>query len=158
MDKICRTGLTTNSPTWWQAENGKEDVQIELDLEAEFHVTHIMFTFKTFRPKAMYIEKSYDWGKTWKIMRYFAADCTKSFPGIRKGAPQSLEDVVCQERYSRITPGTKGAVIYRVLPPQVTRVIDDSWKRSTIRNCKTNFRSSSTVTTSHPTPKRCRSC
>ena len=74
----------------------------------------------------MYIEKSYDWGQTWKIMRYFAADCTKSFPGIRKGAPQSLEDVVCQERYSRITPGTKGAVIYRVLPPQVTRVIDGS--------------------------------
>ena len=68
----------------------------------------------------MYIEKSYDWGISWKIMRYFAADCEKSFPEIPKGAPRSLDDVVCQERYSKITPGTKGPVIYRVLPPNVS--------------------------------------
>ena len=68
----------------------------------------------------MYIEKSYDWGESWKIMRYFAADCEKSFPEISKGAPRSLDDVVCQERYSKITPGTKGPVIYRVLPPNVS--------------------------------------
>ena len=74
----------------------------------------------------MYIEKSYDWGDSWKIMRYFAADCEKSFPEIPKGAPRSLDDVVCQERYSKITPGTKGPVIYRVLPPNVSFfAIDD---------------------------------
>ena len=77
---------------------------------------------KFFRPKAMYIEKSYDWGESWKIMRYFAADCEKSFPEIPKGAPRSLDDVVCQERYSKITPGTKGPVIYRVLPPNVSMI------------------------------------
>jgi len=105
--------------TWWQGPNGQENITVQLNLEAEFHVTHIIITFKSFRPAAMYIEKSFDWGKTWKIHRYFSSDCSRDFPNIPKGVPRSLEEIVCQERYSRISPSTKGEVIYRVLPPNI---------------------------------------
>jgi len=105
--------------TWWQASNGNEKVTLQLDLEAEFHVTHIIITFKTFRPAGMYIEKSYDWGQTWKIYRYFAYDCAKEFPGVHIGVPRYLNETVCQGKYSKLAPSTKGEVIYRVLPPNI---------------------------------------
>ena len=33
----------------------------------------------------MFIEKSFDWGKTWTIMRYFSADCELDFPEAHIG-------------------------------------------------------------------------
>jgi len=59
----------------------------------------------------MFIERSFDFGKTWRKYRYFAEDCKKSFPEIPMGPVQSLENAtICEEKYSNVLPASGGEV------------------------------------------------
>ncbi|KAL4656759.1 laminin subunit beta-4-like [Arapaima gigas] len=138
--------ITTFDPDrkmkWWQSENGVHEVSIQLNLETVFQFSHLILTFKTFRPSAMLVEKSKDNGKTWKVFRYFAENCGSSFPGVPEGAPNSIGDIVCDTRYSGMEPSTNGEVVLKALDPSFQ--IDDPYSPEiqeliTMTNLRVNF-------------------
>jgi hypothetical protein len=58
----------------------------------------------------MLIERSSDFGRSWRPYRYFAYNCTKTFPAVPANGLLRINDVVCEDRYSDIEPATEGEV------------------------------------------------
>ncbi|XP_066523971.1 laminin subunit beta-4 [Hoplias malabaricus] len=138
--------ITTFEPErkmrWWQSENGVQRVSIQLDLETVFQFSHLVLTFKSFRPAAMLVERSKDFGRTWKVFRYFAADCANDFPGVSRGQAESIDDLICDSRYSGPEPSTDGEVVLKALDPNFN--IDDPYDPTiqeliTMTNLRVNF-------------------
>uniref|UniRef100_A0A915C6Q9 Laminin subunit beta-1 n=2 Tax=Parascaris TaxID=6254 RepID=A0A915C6Q9_PARUN len=119
IENVVSESYEDRSRNWWQSENGVQNVSIRLDLEAEFHFTHLIMTFKSFRPAAMIIERSADFGKTWSPYRYFAYDCASTFPNIPEGPPKKHSDVICTRKYSDVAPSTGGELVYKVISPHI---------------------------------------
>uniref|UniRef100_A0A670XWB0 Netrin-4 n=1 Tax=Pseudonaja textilis TaxID=8673 RepID=A0A670XWB0_PSETE len=108
--------------SWWQSAQGVHREEIRLDLETEFYLTHVIVVFKSPRPAAMVLERSQDYGQTWRPYKYFAVNCTATF-----GLPDdnSEEGSLCTSRYSDVVPCTRGEVIFRALTP--TNKIEDPY-------------------------------
>ncbi|XP_060770777.1 laminin subunit beta-4 isoform X2 [Neoarius graeffei] len=117
IENIITTFEPEHKMKWWQSENGVHQVSIQLDLETMFQFSHLVMTFKSFRPAAMLVERSKDFGRTWKVFRYFSADCPTNFPRISTGPAKTIDDLICDSRYSGAEPSTDGEVVLKALDP-----------------------------------------
>ncbi|XP_058264408.1 laminin subunit beta-4 isoform X2 [Hemibagrus wyckioides] len=117
IENIITTFEPERKMKWWQSENGVHQVSIQLDLETVFQFSHLVMTFKSFRPAAMLVERSKDFGRTWKVLRYFSIDCASDFPRISAGPAETIDDLICDSRYSGAEPSTEGEVVLKALDP-----------------------------------------
>ncbi|XP_015680452.1 netrin-4-like [Protobothrops mucrosquamatus] len=108
--------------SWWQSAQGVHREEIRLDLETEFYLTHVIVVFKSPRPAAMILERSQNYGQTWRPYKYFAVNCTATF-GLPDDSTE--EGSLCTSRYSDAVPCTRGEVIFRALTP--TNKIEDPY-------------------------------
>lgn len=111
------------SQTWWETNNlgltsrfNPLKVNITLSFGRTFHISGgITVRFYNERPRALFLEKSKDFGKTWIILQYFAFKCPDYFnmPGVAAVLTNYPFNVTCTEDYSGQYPPRYGKVEYR---------------------------------------------
>ncbi|MXQ94574.1 hypothetical protein E5288_WYG008704 [Bos mutus] len=107
--------VSSSGPTrWWQSQNDVSPVFLQLDLDRKFQLQDIMMDFKGPVPAGLLIERSSDFGKTWQVYQYLAADCGSAFPWVRQGQPQGWQDARCQTLPQRPNGHQNGAKVHEV--------------------------------------------
>jgi len=108
---------------YWKGQNGEAFASIKLDLEAEFWLDSIVLEFEhsSDKPKAMIIEKSKDYGKTWKPLQYFADNCESSFPGITVLEERKTNEIGIP--FCRTNDETEKRIQFKLLPEDA--IIDE---------------------------------
>ncbi|XP_060628816.2 laminin subunit beta-3 isoform X2 [Anolis sagrei] len=96
---------------WWQSQNDVNHVSLQLDLDKKFQLDSILMDFRSPLPVGMVIERSTDFGTTWKVYQYLSTDCATSFPRISSGLPQTWQDVRCQDMQTQHRPPQNGGKI-----------------------------------------------
>ncbi|CAL8254891.1 unnamed protein product [Gadus morhua 'NCC'] len=126
--------------TWWASGAARpqtERDEIRLDLETRFCLSHVFLRFHSPRPRAMAVERSGDFGRTWETLKLFAHNCSLEFGLLddvtEPGAP-------CTSRYSKATPCTGGEVIVRTLSSSSIRATDPYSPETLARLSVTNLR------------------
>jgi hypothetical protein len=71
-------------------------------------------------PAGMLIERSSDFGKTWRVYQYLAADCASTFPRVRQGQPQNWQDARCQSLPQRPNGHLNGGKVGRGNPEKAS--------------------------------------
>uniref|UniRef100_A0A673ABM0 Netrin-1 n=1 Tax=Sphaeramia orbicularis TaxID=375764 RepID=A0A673ABM0_9TELE len=93
--------------TWWSsgACTIMQQDEIQLDLETQFCLSHVVLLFRSPRPAAMAIERSADFGKTWEVLKLFAHNCSMEF-----GLPDDFNQPgsLCTSRYTSAAPCSGG--------------------------------------------------
>lgn len=112
LDSNSTTTTTTgnNNITWWQAENGVENVTLELKLNALFTFSHLVMTFRSPRPATAVIERSRDFGLTYEPYQYYSNDCMSDFGMPDESTITTIDGVICTSNYTSLEPLTDGKV------------------------------------------------
>uniref|UniRef100_A0A0N5ARB5 Laminin subunit alpha n=1 Tax=Syphacia muris TaxID=451379 RepID=A0A0N5ARB5_9BILA len=128
----CEANTTNEHParfmvdgrsTWWQSpplSRGKqyEQINITIDLGQEFHVAYVWIQMANSpRPAKWVLEKSVDYGKTYKPWQYFA----ESYAECQEFGQETLEpilrddSVICTTEFSNIAPLENGEMMIKLL-------------------------------------------
>lgn len=128
---------------WWQSQNDVSPVSLQLDLDKRLQLRDVMLDFKGPMPAGMLIERSSDFGKTWRVYQYLATDCASAFPQVHQGQPQGWQDARCQPLPQRPNGHQLGGKVQLNLMDLASRIPVSQSKKiqelGDITNLRVNF-------------------
>lgn len=92
--------------TWWQSVTWREfPVPLRINITASFNKSYelqsdVKITFKSPRPERMVLEKSVDFGDTWRVWQYYDVNCSDYVSrgiAVKRVTVEDPQAVVCQQ-------------------------------------------------------------